>query len=56
MIAVALLTLVPGGVGGSETYARALVRSLDPESGPYRVVVPPAVDGLETRLPVSPRK
>ena len=28
LIGISLLTLVPGAVGGSETYARALTRAL----------------------------
>ena len=34
-VALAMLTLVPGAMGGTETYARALTRHLDPED--YRI-------------------
>ena len=51
MIAVALLTLYPGVVGGSETYARELLRALGRVgTQDVRVVLPPvardAADGL----------
>jgi len=50
-IGISLLTLVPGAVGGSETYARELVRALARVGGlRYRVLVPTiatdAADGL----------
>ena len=51
MVGIALLTLVPGEIGGSETYARALTRALA-EHGTleYTVYAPPvapdAADGL----------
>jgi glycosyltransferase involved in cell wall biosynthesis len=54
-IGISLLTLVPGIVGGSETYARELCRALA-HGGEldYRAYVPPialdAADGLETRV------
>jgi glycosyltransferase involved in cell wall biosynthesis len=51
MIGIAALTLVPGRVGGSETYVRELLRALDPEVLPFRVLLPPAAAQLETRLP-----
>ena len=45
-----MLTLVPGVVGGSETYARELVRALGRVGEhEYRVFVPPIVDDLEGR-------
>ena len=53
MVGIALLTLVPGEIGGSETYARALTRALA-EHGTleYAVYAPPvapdAGDGLPT--------
>ncbi|HEY2936822.1 MAG TPA: glycosyltransferase, partial [Gaiellaceae bacterium] len=50
MIGISLLTLVPGISGGSETYARELVRALGRVGElEYRVLVPtiaPEVDGL----------
>ncbi|MDP9491375.1 MAG: glycosyltransferase family 4 protein [Actinomycetota bacterium] len=54
MIGISLLTLVPGIVGGSETYARELVRALARVGTlPYRVFVPTiaedAGDGLPSR-------
>ena len=53
MIAIPLLTLVPGRLGGSETYVRELLRGLGRSgSHSYRVVVPPvapvAGEGLPT--------
>ena len=55
MIGIALLTLVPGVVGGSETYARELCRALGRVGTlEYRAFVPTiaedAADGLETRV------
>jgi glycosyltransferase involved in cell wall biosynthesis len=52
-VGLCLLTLVPGGVGGSETYVRALTKALEPGDGvEYRVVVsrlaPDAGNGLPT--------
>jgi len=42
MVGIALLTLVPGQMGGSETYARELVRALDRVGTlDYRVLAPP---------------
>ncbi len=55
MVGISLLTLVPGVVGGSETYARELCRGLA-RAGEldYRVFVPSiaedAADGLESRV------
>jgi glycosyltransferase involved in cell wall biosynthesis len=51
-IAIGLLTLVPGRLGGSETYVRELLRALGRVGAhDYRVVLPPvAADGGE-RLP-----
>jgi len=51
MIGIAALTLVPGRVGGSETYLRELLRALDPDALPFRLLLPPAAAGLETGLP-----
>jgi glycosyltransferase involved in cell wall biosynthesis len=49
LIAISLLTLVPGRLGGSETYVRELLRGLGRVGErPYRVVLPPvAVDAAE---------
>jgi glycosyltransferase involved in cell wall biosynthesis len=49
-VGISLLTLVPGVVGGSETYARELVRALD-EVGEheYRVFTPSIVDDVAGR-------
>jgi glycosyltransferase involved in cell wall biosynthesis len=54
VVGISLLTLVPGVVGGSETYARNLVRALARVGElEYRVFVPPiasdAADGLPGR-------
>ena len=54
MVGISLLTLVPGVVGGSETYARELVRALARVGElEYRVFVPTiaedAADGLPSR-------
>jgi glycosyltransferase involved in cell wall biosynthesis len=53
MLAIALLTLVPGHVGGSETYARELIAALARGGFPFRVVAPPAVDGLPGGIEVE---
>ena len=55
MVGISLLTLVPGVVGGSETYARELVRALARVGElDYRVFVPAiaedAADGLPSRV------
>src|SRR5206468_3955888 len=65
VIGISLLTLVPGISGGSETYARELVRALGRVGElDYRVFLPPIapdVDGLPAgvvpghRAPVAPR-
>src|SRR5712691_400057 len=60
MVGISLLTLVPGVVGGSETYARELVRALARVGGlEYRVFVPTiapdAADGLPARTVESYR-
>jgi glycosyltransferase involved in cell wall biosynthesis len=52
-VGLCLLTLVPGALGGSETYVRALTRALEPRDGlEYRVLVsrlaPDAGGGLPT--------
>lgn len=60
MIGISLLTLVPRISGGSETYVRALVRTLAREGElEYRVflpsIAPGAGDGLESRVASSYR-
>ena len=60
MVGISLLTLVPGVLGGSETYARELVRGLARVGrNEYRVFVPPiaadAADGLPARTVSSYR-
>jgi glycosyltransferase involved in cell wall biosynthesis len=55
MVGISLLTLVPGVVGGSETYARELCRSLAHVGElEYRAftptIAPDAADGLESRV------
>ena len=52
VIGIGLLTLVPGEVGGSETYARALTRGLA-EHGrlEYRALCPPVAPGAGEGLP-----
>jgi glycosyltransferase involved in cell wall biosynthesis len=52
MIAIPVLTLVPGVVGGSETYVRELLRALARVGGnDYRVLVPPAAPDAAGGLP-----
>ena len=52
MIAIPLLTLVPGVSGGSEVYARELLRSLAGNGAfDYRVLVPPAAPDAAGDLP-----
>ncbi len=53
MVAISLLTLVPGHVGGSETYARELIAALARARYPFRVVAPPAVTGLPAETSVE---
>ena len=55
VVGISLLTLVPGVVGGSETYARELCRGLARVGElDYRVFVPTiaedAADGLESQV------
>ena len=52
VIAIPLLTLVPGRLGGSETYVRELLRAFE-RGGQhsYRVVLPPV--RLESRQIVT---
>jgi glycosyltransferase involved in cell wall biosynthesis len=52
VIAISLLTLVPGVVGGSETYARELLRALARVgTTSYRVLLPPAARDAAVDLP-----
>ena len=52
VIAVSLLTLVPGRLGGSETYVRELLRGLGRSgSHSYRVVLPPVAPDAGEGLP-----
>jgi glycosyltransferase involved in cell wall biosynthesis len=54
MIAISLLTLVPGQLGGSETYVRELLRGLGRLGGDsYRVVVPPVAPDAGEGLPTE---
>ena len=49
-VGISLLTLVPGVVGGSETYARELVRALGRVGEEeYEVFTPSIVDGVHGR-------
>ena len=52
VVGIALLTLVPGELGGSETYARELLGALG-GSGQleYRVLLPPVARGVDGGLP-----
>jgi glycosyltransferase involved in cell wall biosynthesis len=52
VVGIALLTLVPGQLGGSETYARELLRALG-RSGEldYQVLLPPVAPEVEGGLP-----
>jgi len=52
VVAVSLLTLVPGRLGGSETYVRELLRGLERSgSHSYRVVLPPLAPDAGEGLP-----
>ena len=52
MIGISLLTLVPGELGGSETYVRGLLRGLhDVGRHDYRVLLPPAAPEAAEGLP-----
>ena len=52
VIAIPLLTLVPGRLGGSETYVRELLRSLGRVgTHSYRVVLPPVAPDGGGQLP-----
>jgi glycosyltransferase involved in cell wall biosynthesis len=51
-VALSMLTLVPGGMGGSETYARALTRQLVPGSGvSAKAFVPKSAAGFSEGIP-----
>lgn len=53
-IAIPLLTLVPGRLGGSETYVRELLRALGRVGGhDYRVLLPPIAADRGESLPSS---
>ncbi len=61
MVGISLLTLVPGELGGSETYARELLRGLGRAGeDEYRVLVPPvapeAGEGLPTTVAAEYRR
>jgi glycosyltransferase involved in cell wall biosynthesis len=52
MVGISLLTLVPGELGGSETYVRELLRSLGRVGElDYRVLLPPAAPDAGEGLP-----
>jgi glycosyltransferase involved in cell wall biosynthesis len=52
MVGISLLTLVPGELGGSETYVRELLRALDRVGElDYRVLLPPIAPAAAEGLP-----
>ena len=52
MVGLSLLTLVPGQLGGTETYVRELTRALAAHGElEYRVYVPPVAAGAGNGLP-----
>jgi glycosyltransferase involved in cell wall biosynthesis len=54
MVGIALLTLVPGELGGSETYVRELLRGLARVgTHPYRVLLPPVAPDAAEGLPAA---
>jgi glycosyltransferase involved in cell wall biosynthesis len=54
MVGISLLTLVPGQLGGSETYVRELLRSLDRVGKlDYRVLLPPVAPNAAEGLPAE---
>ena len=60
MVGIALLTLVPGALGGTETYTRELLRALAQDGSlEYRVLLPPvapsAGEGLAAQVASSYR-
>src|SRR5918996_5095504 len=51
-VGISLLTLVPGEIGGAETYARGLARALaDVGTLEYTAFVPPVAPGAGEGLP-----
>ena len=57
MVGISLLTLVPGVLGGSETYARELVRGLARVGrNEYRVFVPTIAQDAADGLPGRPSR
>jgi glycosyltransferase involved in cell wall biosynthesis len=51
VVGIALLTLVPGALGGSETYVQELLRALaDVGELEYRILLPPGAAELQTGL------
>lgn len=50
-IALSMLTLVPGAMGGTETYARALTRYLDPTRVRATAYVPRGAEGFSQGIP-----
>jgi len=53
-VGIALLTLVPGEIGGSETYVRQLLRALAAEATlDYRVLAPPVAPAAGEGLPTE---
>jgi glycosyltransferase involved in cell wall biosynthesis len=54
MVGISLLTLVPGELGGSETYVRELLRGLERAGElPYRVLLPPVAPDASEGLPAE---
>jgi glycosyltransferase involved in cell wall biosynthesis len=54
MVGISLLTLVPGQLGGSETYVRELLLALGREGSlEYRVLVPPVAPEVGEGLPTT---
>ncbi len=54
MVGISLLTLVPGELGGSETYVRELLRSLARGgTHSYRVLLPPVAPDASEGLPAA---
>ena len=56
MVGISLLTLVPGELGGSETYVRELLRGLGRVGAhDYRVLLPPVAPDAGEGLPAERR-
>src|SRR6266487_7117222 len=54
MVGISLLTLVPGELGGSETYVRELLRGLGRVGElSYRVLLPPVAPDAAEGLPAE---